>query len=101
MKLYEADVCRRGPSTAVILVAGGRDHPCGVCTAAARAGKLDPMTARLDPAAFAKAVMLESSDIPPDMTLAQWRREKHRTAAVSRGRRRRVLRKLRKRQAFA
>jgi hypothetical protein len=50
---------------------------------------------------FAKAVMLESADIPPHMTLAQWRREKQRTAAVSRGRRRRVLRKLRKRVALA
>ena len=59
------------------------------------------MTARLDPAAFAKAVMLESADIPPEMTLAQWRRGKHLTAAVSRGRRRRVLRRLRKRQVFA
>jgi hypothetical protein len=59
------------------------------------------MTSRLDPATFSMAVMLEASDIPPDMTLAQWRREKHRTAAVSRGRRRRVLRKLRRRRAFA
>ena len=59
------------------------------------------MTTRLDPATFAMAVMLESADIPPHMTLAQWRREKQRTAAVSRGRRRRVLRKLRKRVALA
>jgi hypothetical protein len=59
------------------------------------------MTARLDPATFAKAVMLESADIPPDMTLAQWRREKQLTRAVTRGRRRRVLRKLRKRAALA
>ena len=59
------------------------------------------MTTRLDPAVFAQAVMLESADIPPDMTLAQWRREKHLAAGVSRGRRRRVLRKLRKRRAFA
>jgi hypothetical protein len=58
------------------------------------------MTTRLDPATFAMAVMLESADIPPDMTLAQWRREKHRAGAVSRGRRRRVLRKLRKRRAL-
>jgi hypothetical protein len=59
------------------------------------------MTARLDPATFAKAVMLESADIPPDMTLAEWRREKQLTRAMARGRRRRVLRKLRKRSAFA
>jgi hypothetical protein len=60
------------------------------------------MTSRLDPAAFAMAVIVESSDIPPDMTLAQWRRDKRRAAAaVSRGRRRRVLRKLRKRRALA
>jgi hypothetical protein len=60
------------------------------------------MTTRLDPAAFAMAVMLEASDIPPDMTLAEWRREKHRAAAaITRGRRRRVLRKLRKRRALA
>jgi hypothetical protein len=58
------------------------------------------MTARLDPATFARAVMLESADIPPDMTLAQWRREKHMAAAVTRGRRRRVLRKLRRRRAL-
>jgi hypothetical protein len=57
------------------------------------------MTARLDPAMFAKSVMLESSDIPPDMTLAQWRREKQLTVAATR--RRRVLRKLRRRSAFA
>ena len=59
------------------------------------------MTARLDPATFAKAVMLESADIPPHMTLAQWRREKQLTVAATRGRRRRVLRKLRSRSAFA
>jgi hypothetical protein len=60
------------------------------------------MSTRLDPAAFAMAVMQEASDIPPDMTLAQWRREKQReAAAVTRGRRRRVLRKLRRRRALA
>jgi hypothetical protein len=59
------------------------------------------MTARLDPATFAQAVMLESADIPPHMTLAQWRREKQLTVAATRGRRRRVLRKLRRRSAFA
>jgi hypothetical protein len=60
------------------------------------------MNTRLDPATFAMAVMFEASDIPPDMTLAQWRRERHRAAAaVTRGRRRRVLRKLRRRRALA
>jgi hypothetical protein len=56
------------------------------------------MSTRLDPATFAKAVLLESSDIPPDMTLAQWRREKQATVAMSRARRRRVLRALRRRR---
>jgi hypothetical protein len=59
------------------------------------------MPTHLDPAGFARAVMLESSDIPPHMTLAQWRREKHLAAAVvRRGRRRRALRRLRKRSAL-
>jgi hypothetical protein len=48
------------------------------------------MSTRLDPAAFAQSVLLESSDIPPDMTLAQWRREKRAAAAISRSRRRRM-----------
>ena len=52
------------------------------------------MSTRLDPASFAMSVLLESSDIPPDMTLAQWRREKQLTVAVTRGRMR-VLRRRR------
>jgi hypothetical protein len=55
------------------------------------------MSTRLEPASFANAVLLESSDIPPDMTLAQWRREKQATAAaMSRTRRRRMMRVLRR-----
>jgi hypothetical protein len=57
------------------------------------------MTARLDPSGFAKALMLESADIPPDMTLAQWRREKH-VATLMMRRRRRMLRALRRRRAL-
>jgi hypothetical protein len=56
------------------------------------------MTARLDPAGFAKSLMLESADIPPEMTLAQWRREKQTSTLMSR--RRRVLRALRRRRAL-
>jgi hypothetical protein len=57
------------------------------------------MTARLDPAGFAKALMLESADIPPDMTLAQWRRERQGPTLMTR-RRRRLLRALRRRRAL-
>ena len=57
------------------------------------------MTARLDPAGFAKALMLESADIPPDMTLAQWRRERQGPTLMTR-RRRRMLRALRRRRAL-
>ena len=56
-------------------------------------------TARLDPAGFAMAVLVESSDIPPDMTLAQWRREKQAATLMSR-RRRRLMRALRRRRAL-
>jgi hypothetical protein len=56
------------------------------------------MYTRLDPATFAQAVLLESADIPADMTLAQWRLEKRATARISR-RRRRFLRVWRRRPA--
>jgi len=46
------------------------------------------MTTRLDPSMFAKALLLESADIPADMTLAQWRLEKRATVRISRRRRR-------------
>ena len=53
------------------------------------------MSSRLDPASFANSVLLESSDIPPHMTLAQWRLEKRSSAQRTR-RRRRVSRILRR-----
>jgi hypothetical protein len=31
------------------------------------------MSTRLEPASFAKAIMLEAADIPAHMTIAQWR----------------------------
>jgi hypothetical protein len=34
------------------------------------------MSTRLDPATFAKAIILESADIPAHMTIAQWREHK-------------------------
>jgi hypothetical protein len=58
------------------------------------------MPARLDPALFAKSLVLVSSDIPPDMTLAQWRRQQQATVTMSRARRRRVLHRLRRRRAL-
>ena len=55
------------------------------------------MSTRLDPASFAMAVLVESSDIPPDMTLAEWRA--HRRATSPRVRRdRRLARMLRRRR---
>jgi hypothetical protein len=54
-------------------------------------------SAPLDPTTFAMSVMVEACDIPPHMTLAQWRDAKR--LQVVRGRRRRrrlsVLRGLR------
>jgi len=55
------------------------------------------MSTRLDPAGFANAVVLVSSDIPADMTLAQWRRER---TQMSRSRRRRMIRILRRLRGF-
>lgn len=52
------------------------------------------MSIQLEPASFAKALIYEASDVPPNMTLAQWRLEK-RAAAHRRRRRRRPLRALR------
>jgi hypothetical protein len=43
------------------------------------------MATRLDPATFAKAIMLEAADIPPQMTIAQWREHRR---EERRGRRR-------------
>jgi hypothetical protein len=58
------------------------------------------MSTRLDPAGFAKAMLLVSSDIPADMTLSQWRREKIAAVQMSRPRRRRVIRILRRRRGL-
>ncbi len=56
------------------------------------------MSTRLDPASFAMAVLVESSDIPPDMTLAEWRTHRRGpTARVWHDRRARVLRRRRRR----
>jgi hypothetical protein len=56
------------------------------------------MSTRLDPAGFANALLVESSDIPEHMTLAQWRLER-RTLAQRARRRRRVVRVLRRRRS--
>jgi hypothetical protein len=58
------------------------------------------MRTELDPAGFAKALLVESSDIPPHMTLAQWRLEKRAAEQLERRRRRRrrrIMRVLRRR----
>jgi hypothetical protein len=59
------------------------------------------MTPRLDPASFAQAVLLDSADIPADMTLAQWRRERWAASRMSRRRRRRVKRFITRRALFS
>ena len=56
------------------------------------------MSTRLDPASFAHSVIVESSDIPPDMTLAEWRLARRSATQRSR-RRRRVVRLLRRRRS--
>lgn len=58
------------------------------------------MSTRLDPAGFAQAMMLVSCDIPADMTLAEWRRENRAAVQMSRSRRRRVIRILRRRRGL-
>ena len=45
------------------------------------------MPAPLDPATFANAILVDASDIPAHMTLAEWRLE--RRASTQRSRRRR------------
>jgi hypothetical protein len=52
------------------------------------------MATPLDPATFARAIMLEATDIPADMTIAQWR-----TQRVPSGRSGRRWRRLRNRSA--
>jgi len=56
------------------------------------------MSTPLDPAGFAKALVVVASDIPPDMTLAQWRLAK-RPAPQRARRRRRVTNALRRDRA--
>jgi hypothetical protein len=41
-----------------------------------------------DPARFARAIVLESAEIPHDMTIAQWRRAKQAALREERGARR-------------
>jgi hypothetical protein len=55
------------------------------------------MRTQLDPAGFANALLVESSDIPPHMTLAQWRLEKRAAEQLKRRRRRRIIHVLRRR----
>jgi hypothetical protein len=50
------------------------------------------MATHLDPATFARAIMLEAADIPADMTIAQWR-----TQRATSGRSGRRWRRMRKR----
>ena len=56
------------------------------------------MSPRLDPATFAKAIMVDACDIPEHMTIAQWRalkradlRERRRSGRRWRRRRTRLL----------
>jgi len=46
------------------------------------------MSIQLDPAGFAQALIYEASDIPPNMTLRQWRLERRATTRRTRRRRR-------------
>jgi len=48
------------------------------------------MPSQLDPARFARSIIVESADIPEGMTIAQWRRA--RATARPGGRKRRVAR---------
>jgi hypothetical protein len=49
------------------------------------------MSTPLDPAGFAKALLVVASDIPPDMTLAQWRLARRPAPQRARRRRRAAL----------
>ena len=35
------------------------------------------MSSRLDPTSFAQSIIVESADIPVDMTIAEWRRQRN------------------------
>jgi hypothetical protein len=65
-------------------------------SAAAAVAEARIMATHLDPASFAKAIMLEAADIPAHMTIAQWRAYKR---AELRGSRRTGRRRLRLRRA--
>ena len=56
------------------------------------------MPFRLEPASFAHSIVIESCDIPADMTLAEWRAQRVTTMRRSR-RRRRMLALLRARRS--
>lgn len=58
------------------------------------------MSTTLNPASFANAVLVVSSDIPADMTLAQWRSQNRSVVQMSRRRRRRVKRIMRRRRVL-
>jgi hypothetical protein len=66
----------------------------------AAAREHDPacMPLRLEPALFANSIVIDSCDIPADMTLAQWRANRVAMTRRSR-RRRRVLALLRARRS--
>jgi hypothetical protein len=64
-------------------------------TPAARDARI--MSTHLDPADFARAIVLESADIPANMTIAQWRALKQ-AAAPSERRGRRAGRRMRRRR---
>jgi hypothetical protein len=58
------------------------------------------MSTTLNPASFARGILVVSSDIPADMTLAQWRSQNGPVVQMSRRRRRRVKRIMRRRRAL-
>jgi hypothetical protein len=57
------------------------------------------MPSQLDPAAFARSIIVESADIPEGMTIAEWRRARAAVRPVDR--RRRVARRRTRRNAPA
>ena len=56
------------------------------------------MSTHRDPAAFPNALLIEACDIPADMTIAEWRRQR-RSAAARPATRRRLRFTLRARRA--
>jgi ribosomal protein S13 len=45
------------------------------------------MATHIDPATFARSIMIEATDIPADMTIAQWRESRRRSGRRWRKRR--------------